>query len=404
MKRQLGLLFLFVFVDILGFSLILPLLPYYAKSFGATPVVVGLLLSANAVTQLLGAPLIGRLSDRYGRRPLLLLCILGTVAGFLLLGFANSLALLFISRIVDGFLGGNISLAQAYITDVTDEQNRAKGMGLIGAAFGLGFIIGPAMGGLLSQGENYALPAFLAAGLAALNLVGVWLWLPESLSPERRAALRNSPRTAFTARALFNALRRKCVGPLLNLRLFYGLAFTMFETVFSLYAIARLKLNAQETSYVLTYVGVIVVILQGGAIGALTKRFSEKTLTFWGVVLLSASLLGWALAPTLWALLVVLIPLSLASGVLNIVTNSLLTKVVYQEEVGGTLGLSAALASFARIISPSLGGWLIQSLGAWAPGALGAVIVAALIPYTRRYLAALPDEPGPSCAEAVGLV
>ncbi len=178
----------------------------------------------------------------------------------------------------------------------------------------------------------------------------------------------------------------------------------MFETVFSLYAIARLKLNAQETSYVLTYVGVIVVILQGGAIGALTKRFSEKTLTFWGVVLLSASLLGWALAPTLWVLLVVLIPLSLASGVLNIVTNSLLTKVVYSEEVGGTLGLSAALASLARIISPSLGGWLIQSLGAWAPGALGAVIVAALIPYTRRYLAALPDEPGPSCAEAVGLV
>ncbi len=188
MKRQLSLLFLFVFVDILGFSLILPLLPYYAESFGATPVVVGLLLSANAVTQLLGAPVIGRLSDRYGRRPLLLLCILGTVAGFLLLGFANSLALLFLSRIVDGFLGGNISLAQAYITDVTDEQNRAKGMGLIGAAFGLGFIIGPALGGMLSRGENYALPAFLAAGLAALNLVGVWLWLPESLSPERRAA------------------------------------------------------------------------------------------------------------------------------------------------------------------------------------------------------------------------
>ena len=391
MRRNLVLILLFVFVDVLGFSLILPLLPYYAQTFGATPTVVGLLLGANALTQMVGTPIIGRLSDRHGRRPLLILCIAGTVAGFLMLGLAGSLAMLFASRIVDGFLGGNVSLAQAYITDVTDTKERARGLGLIGAAFGLGFIFGPALGGTLSAGGDYALPAFVAAALAALNLVGVLIWLPESLPPERRADIARSPRAAFTLRALWEALNRPCVGPLLHTRLFFGLAFTMFETIFALFASQRLGLSARSTSYVLTYVGLLVVAIQGGGIGYLAKRFSDKQLTFGGAVLLSVSLLGWSLVPNVPLLLVVLAPLALASGLLRVSITSALTKSVYPEEVGGTLGLAGALDSLTRIVSPVVGGFLLGNVSTAAPGLLGALLMAWLISYTWRRILFVPD-------------
>ncbi|MBU0495098.1 MAG: MFS transporter [Chloroflexi bacterium] len=391
MKRSLILLFVYVFVDVLGFSLILPLLPYYANTFGASDTVVGLLLGANALTQLIGAPVIGRLSDRYGRRPLLLVSLAGTVVSFLLLGWAGSLAMLFFSRVLDGFLGGDISLAQAYISDVTDEKNRARGLGIIGAAFGLGFIFGPAIGGTLSAGGNYGLPAFVAAGLAALNLLGVFLWLPESLPPAKRAAIVQSPKSAFTPRALWEALNRRCVGPLLQVRLIYGLAFTMFETIFSLFALRQLGLDAQATSYVLTYVGVIIVLIQGGGIGLLTRRFNDKQLIFGGSVLAAFSLLAWALTPNVWVLLIVLVPLALASGVLNVVINSSLTKSVYPEEVGGILGLSAALGSVARVISPVVGGFLLGQVSPAAPGILGAVLMAWLIVFIWWRVLHVPD-------------
>lgn len=160
---------LVVFIDLLGFSLILPLLPYYAETFKANAFVTGLLVAAYAAAQLVGAPVLGRLSDRFGRRPILLVSIFGTFLGFLLLGFANTLWMLFAARLIDGFTGGNLSIAQAYISDVTDAKNRSKGLGMIGAAFGLGFIIGPVTGGFLSQ-WGYAVPAFVAAGMSLINL------------------------------------------------------------------------------------------------------------------------------------------------------------------------------------------------------------------------------------------
>jgi DHA1 family tetracycline resistance protein-like MFS transporter len=240
-KRQLTTIFLIVFIDLLGFSLILPLLPYYATSFGASAIVVGLLTASYAAAQMIGAPILGRLSDRYGRRPMLIASIFGTIVGFLLLGTAKTLLLLFISRILDGLTGGNISIAQAYISDVTDQKNRARGLGLIGAAFGLGFIIGPALGGLLSQ-WGYNVPAFLAAGLATLNLVMVFFWLPESLSPEKRAEIASQNRPSLSLSALWEALHRPLVGPLLHTRFFFGLAFAIFQTIFALYTLYRFQL------------------------------------------------------------------------------------------------------------------------------------------------------------------
>lgn len=422
-RNRVVLVFLFVFVDLLGYSLLLPLLPFYASTLGARPTLVGLLVASNALAQFLATPIIGRLSDKYGRRPLLIFCVSGTLAGFALLGLVEPLGrslaaltsgrvtvaigticMLFLSRILDGLFGGDVSLAQAYITDITDEKNRAKGLGLIGAAFGLGFIVGPAMGGTLANWgfatslfsgvglSRYAVPAFVAAGLAALNLVGILVWLPESLPPSERARLAQSPRAAFNARCLWECVVRPRFGTLLRIRLLYMFAFTLFTANFALWAQYRLRLSDQTTSYVLTYLGIIIVLVQGLAIGRLTSRFSETRLILGGAVLLAATLAAWAFVPNLVLLLLLITPLPLAGGVLNTVTNSAITKSVYQEEVGGALGLSASLDSLSRVIAPAIAGLMLQRLGAPSLGLLGAMVAAIALLYVWRRLIPFSDE------------
>jgi DHA1 family tetracycline resistance protein-like MFS transporter len=384
-KGGLFTIFLIVAIGLLGFGLILPLLPFYAETFGATPGQVGLLVASYAAAQFIGAPILGRASDRFGRRPVLIISILGTITSFVILALANSLWMLFASRLLDGFTGGNISIAQAYITDVTDEKSRSKGLGLIGAAFGLGFIFGPAIGGALSV-YGYALPAWVAAGFSILSLLGVLFWLPESLTPEMRVQLAAKARQEFTLQNLLAALRRPKVGPLLHIRFFYGLAFAAFQSIFPLFAQYQLGFNAQQTGYVLAYVGVLVVLVQGVGVGWFTARLSENRLVFWSAGVLGVTLLAWGLSKNLVLLLVVLAPLALASGLLNTLLNSLLTKSVDREEFGGILGLSASIESLTRVIAPSVAGYLLGSLGAWAPGAVSALIMAWTAVYIRRHI------------------
>jgi DHA1 family tetracycline resistance protein-like MFS transporter len=422
LKNRLLLVFLFVFIDLLGYSLFLPLLPYYAGSLGATSAVVGILIASNALAQLLAAPIIGRLSDRFGRRPLLIFSISGTLASFLVLTLVEplggslgaalggrmsvgsaALVVLFLSRILDGLFGGDVSLARAYITDITDDSNRARGLGMIGAAFGLGFIVGPAMGGTLANWglltvpfaslglPRYAVPAFAAALLSAFNLLAVILWLPESLPPEERERLAESPRAAFSARCLWDCVTRPLFGTLLRLRLLYMLAFTLFTANFALWAGYHLHLADQTTSYILTYVGVLVVLVQGVAIGRLTAAFSETRLILAGALLLAVTLLAWAFVPNLLLLLLVVTPLPLAGGTLNTVTNSFITKSVYREEVGGALGLSASLDSLARVVAPAVAGFMLQGLGASSLGVLAAVLAAVAFLFAWRRLVISPD-------------
>ena len=380
MNKKLFSVILIVFIDLLGFSLILPLLPYYAKTFRADSFTTGLLVASYAVAPLIGAPLLGRLSDRFGRRPILLVSIFGTFLGFLLLGFANALWMLFVSRIIDGLTGGNLSIAQAYITDVTDTKSRSQGLGMIGAAFGIGFIIGPVAGGLLSQ-WGYAVPAFAAAAISFVNLILVYAWLPESLTAEMRAERNVHAKPSVSLSALWAALARPFSGSLLITRFFFGLAFAILQTIFSLYALLKFNLNARDTGLVLAYIGVLSVITQGFLVGRITNKVREDVLIIGCVGVMALTLLGWGFAPSLPFLLVVLAPNALAGGMLNTLLSSTLTKAVAPHEIGGILGLSASIESSTRIIAPTLAGFLLQQVGYWAPGLVGAIIMAGLFVY-----------------------
>jgi DHA1 family tetracycline resistance protein-like MFS transporter len=411
-------IFIVVFVDLLGFGLILPLLPYFAETFGATPLVIGLIVASYAAASLVGAPLMGRLSDRYGRRPVLLLSVAGTFIGYLLLGLAQPIgtyfanlfdsqavnafiiSVLFISRMIDGFTGGNITVAQAYISDVTDETNRSRGLGIIGSAFGLGFIIGPAVGGLLSR-WGYNLPAFAAAGLAFLNLISIFFFLPESLTVEQREANMNQQRPAFTLKALINALNRPKVGPLLLVRFFVMLAFAMFQAIFALFAQHKLNLSSQSTGLVLTYIGLYSVLVQGVGIGLLTKRFTDNTIIITSLWMMFLGFVVWSLTPNLPVMLLAILPLSGGGWIVNTIITSAITKAVSPEEIGGMLGISTSLESITRVISPTIGGVLFGSIGMGAPAVFSAimVLVAVWFAYRRIILVkpAIEQSPTEAC-------
>ena len=361
-------------MDMVGFGFIIPLLPDYIARFGGTPALVGLLSSVYAFGQFIAAPVVGRLSDRYGRKPLLILSIAGTFLSLILLGAAWALPIVFMSRILDGLTGGNITVAQSYISDVTSDEERAKGLGLIGAAFGLGFILGPFFGGLLSQ-FGLAIPAFAAAGIAFLNLLLITFVLPESLSVEKRKEMAQNPDRKFSVKMLIGALQTRKMGTLLYVILLYSFAFIMFQTMFSVVAKERLGIEAQARGYLLAYGGVLAATVQGGLIGVLTKRFSESRLMLVSCVLLAVGFILWAVAPSIWFLMIALLPLAVGGGVLSTVNRSLLSKSVKPAQIGGALGLSTAIESMNGIIAPVLGGLLVTALGTWAPGVAAALIL-----------------------------
>ena len=389
--RRLLIIFGIVLVDMLSFSLVLPLLPYFAKTFGANPIVTGLIASAYPLAQVIAAPILGRLSDAYGRKPILLVSIAGTACALVVLGLSNTLWMLFASRVIDGLTGGNISVAQAYMTDITSAEDRGKAFGLVGAAFGIGFILGPATGGLLSS-ITYALPAFLAAGLAVANLLLVTFVLPESLSAETRARVRAEPVKGFALRELGATLGLPRVGPLMTVRIVIGFTFAVFEGGFSLWAAQAIGLAAWQNGLVLAYVGVLSVVIQLGVIGLLTKRFSDARLIVGGSALAAISLFAWGFSPNVWVLIAIMPALSLGMAVANTIVGSALTKAVYADEVGGIIGLATSTGSLVRVPAPFVAGALLQLVPAgWAPGVLSGVLTAAVLPFAYQRLIRRPD-------------
>ncbi len=365
---------LIVLIDMLGFAIIIPLLTFYADSFGATEFQTGLLVSSYALMQMISAPVLGRLSDRFGRRPVFLISIFGTFVGLMMLGFANALWVLFASRLLSGLTAGNISVAQAYIADITDEKNRARGMGMFGAAFGIGFILGPALGGMLSV-YGFAVPSFVAAGLAFINLLTVFFWLPESITEERRAELMIQKKASFSLQTLLNALKHEKVGALLWVRFGFAIAFNSFQTVFPLYVLHKFGLNAQATGYILAYIGVILVIMQGGLIGPLAARFKESHLLVTFIGFAFVGMLGWAFAPSVPILLVAMLPMAIGAGSFNALINSAMSKAVGPEETGSILGIGASLESATRVVMPAVASYLLGAFNPSTPGYMGSAVL-----------------------------
>jgi DHA1 family tetracycline resistance protein-like MFS transporter len=383
LKSPLVPIFLIVSVDVLGLTIILPLLPFYAEKFGASPSVVGLLVSTYAFCQLIAGPMLGRMSDHMGRRPLLLVSQLGTFIGFLVLAYANALWLIFLSRVIDGLTAGNLSLAQAYISDVTKPEDRAKSFALIGIAFGMGFLIGPGISGYLSQ-FSYQYPIFAAAALSATSILATYFLLP-STTPQ--AADGATPRK-FTVLDWGNYaryFRQPELAPLLWQFFAFTMAFSMFMTGFPLFAERRYQwqghpFGPKEVGYVYAYLGMLGVILQGGLIGRLVKAFGEMTLVragfFLGMVGLAA--LGFTYSVPL--LLLVAAVSSSGTGVIRPALTSLITQKAARSEQGVVLGLTQSLNSIAAIVAPAIGGLLIDHslLAGWALTAGGICGVALL--------------------------
>jgi DHA1 family tetracycline resistance protein-like MFS transporter len=390
-RSPLLVIFITVFIDLLGFGIILPMLPFYAQDFGATGTMVGLLFASYSLMQFLFAPVWGRVSDALGRRPILLISLLGTAISFTIFGLARTLLVLFIGRIAAGIFGAVITTAFAFIADVTTPENRARGMGLVGAAFGLGFIFGPPLGGLVANAFGLAAPAFLAAALALANFVLAWFVLPESYPRERRirSDLKTNIRQTFRFERFWEALHHPEVGALLFLQFLLTLAFANMEATYALLTQWLYDWGSLESGYAFLYIGLIIVVVQGGMIRPLTRRFGEHKLMVAGSILVVPGLGLLPFSPGLAAFLLLSGALALGSGLYNPSLNSLISKGVGPDEQGGIMGINMSLASLARVLGPVWGGFTFERIGPSAPYWTGAIMmlvcVGIALTLLRRY-------------------
>src|SRR3954468_1852543 len=393
---MLPILFVTVFIDLVGFGIIIPFLAYYVESFGARAATVGLLMSTYSVAQFIFAPVWGRISDRVGRRPILLLGLTGSVAGYTVFGLAGTLWLLFVGRAAMGIFGATIPTAQAAVADVTSPQDRAKGMGLIGAAIGLGFILGPALGGVLSnlsgavhgrlfQQNPYALPCLASAALAAVNLIAAAFFLPESLPPANRGSLR--PRLS-RFRQLTVGLTEPRLRALVLVYFLFMLGFTMMEATLTLFIEKRVGTQdhaqlVRRVGYLFGFIGIIQVALQGGLVGRLARRFGERRLLIAGCAL-AAIALGAVPAAASWgAIYGCAFGLACGLGLSQPSVASLISRAAAVDAQGGTLGISQSASSFARVVGPLLGGWLFQEIAPGSPYLVAAGLALAAVVLAR---------------------
>ncbi len=389
-------IFLTVFVDVLGLTLMLPLLPFYTEHFGGTPFTVGLLIASYGFCQLISGPILGRLSDRVGRKPVLIVSQMGTFIGFLTIGFANTLWMLFLGRILDGLTAGNLTIAQAYISDVTRPENRTRAFALIGIAFGSGFLIGPAIAGILAHRFGYATPAFAAAGLSLLSIV-----LTATLLPKKPLRPEDDGVPAATAQAVTGASgaprpapdlkgsRTEAFGkffalPLPRRRLLEFFAFTLsFSTLIgglALFLNRRFGFNVENVGWVYAFSGLIGGFIQGGIIGRLVKRYGEAKLSLAGFVTMAIGYCFLGLAFQIPVLLVLVAISGFGVAVTRPALTTLLTKSVGRDEQGAVLGVSQSLSSIAQIVGAPVAGLLIQHGWLWQYGvAAGGVALVGVV-------------------------
>ena len=349
-------IFLTCFIDILGFGIIIPILPLYAEHFGATAVQIGWLVGIFSLAQFFFAPIWGRLSDRVGRKPVLLCGVLGTVAGYLLMGLANSVAMLFVARLIDGISGANIGVAQAYLADISAPENRARAMGLLGAAFGLGFVFGPALGGWAGVTFNYSAPMFIAAGLAMVNFVFVMFCLPES-RPAQAAHAKREPLFPH----LFEHVERRTYAWSLASYFLVIVGFSMMTAIFALLLLHRFGLDALHTGYILAGIGLLGAIIQGGLIGRLVRSFGEASLAFAGALFMCLGLCTLALSAGLVWMVAATVAIAIGNSLLMPTLSALASRSADAGWQGRALGVMQSSGSLARWVGPMIMGFLLSA-------------------------------------------
>lgn len=367
------IIFLTVFIDLLGFGIIIPLLPFYAESFGASAFTVGMLGTVFSLMQFLFAPIWGRWSDRIGRRPIIVLGLLGSCLSYLALALASTLPMLFAARILGGIAGANIPTAQAYIADITTPENRARGMGMVGAAFGLGFVFGPALGGLLSHLGPDA-PMWFASALCLANCLAAWAFLPES---------RTGGRSAAPAIGRIEMLRRSVLRPdlalLLSLYFILSSAFSGFEATFALFSERRFGFTAATIGYVFAFIGVILALAQGVLVGHVVRVVSERRLIPAAIAMIAIGMGLVPFAASVPALLGALGLLALGMGLNQPALSASVSHAAGPDEQGSVLGLAQSLASLGRIVGPAWGGFLFDRYGMSFPYLSGAAIMSVAV-------------------------
>ncbi|MBV6430644.1 MAG: Tetracycline resistance protein, class C [Bryobacteraceae bacterium] len=379
-RKALTFLFLTVFLDLLGAGILLPIIPYLVRQFRSDATTIGLLSLSFSAAQFAAAPILGVLSDRYGRRPVLLLSILGSALGYFLFGLAGSLAVMYFSRILDGFTGGNISTAQAYIADVTLPEDRAKNFGLIGAAFGLGFIFGPAIGGALSHISVNA-PAYGAGVLSLGTACFGYFALPESLSRHQRQPHGFRLADLDPVRPLGELLRRPELRLLLAALFLINFAMSGLQSNFSVFTMVRFRYSPEQTAMVFVYIGVLAALVQGYLVRRLNPVLGERRMAILGTFMLSAGFLGIAFSYNVWQLLIAIAGVA-GIGFATTAQTAILSRRVSAREQGWLLGSTQSVLSLTRVAGPIYAGAMFDLLGSGAPYWTGAIVVCGALALT----------------------
>jgi multidrug resistance protein len=376
LRSPLFLMALTIFIDFAGFGLILPLLPFWAERLGAGPAGVGLILTMYALAQFIFTPILGALSDRYGRKPIIVGSLVIEAFSFALSGLAGSLVVLLIARFTGGLGASNIGSAQAVVADVTPPEGRARGMGLIGAAIGLGFVVGPAIGGLLAP-IGPAVPFWAAMAVAIVNALLVMIFLPETHKERGASATGASGKQGkgLLPAGLGRLLRNSAITRLIVINLLFTMAFTAMEAVYPLFSQHTFGWTAKENGYIFTYVGIIIVLMQGGLVGQLVKRFGERKLLIAGLVILAVGLALLPWSTSLALMLVALGILSAGNGAVTPTTSALLSLASPREAQGETLGLAQGIAGLGRVVGPLAAGSIYAIAGPGAPFLAGSALV-----------------------------
>ncbi len=384
-RKEKATIFIILVTEVLGFSLILPFLPYLAESFGATPFQIGLISTVFSLFQFFSAPIMGALSDVVGRKPMLILSQTSTLVSFIILGFANSLPLIFLSRIVDGVLGSNFTIAQAYLSDLTSKKNRSKSFALSGIAFSIGFLVGPALGGFLSTKTSYLVPSLLAAGISLITVLITVFFLPETVTKSNekiKISILN-----------INSFKKYLANPNINRQLgqffLYILAHTTWISTLALYTKERYNITPQQIGLFYAYIGFINIIFRGLILNQLIDKFNEKRLQVISLFSIATGLIGASLAPNPIIMALMMTFFAIGGGMFRPLIIGNISKSTSENEQGAVLGTTNSLGSIAQIFGPLIGGFSLQNfspiiLGLIAASFLGLSLIIRAPDYLKQ--------------------